>query len=126
MGLREQAKADIERITANTDEFGILMDWTAPTLETCTVTGLHTRHHLGIDTDGNAVNSRKAHVSVSEKYFTDAGYPIRNAEGDVNLDGHTVVVNDSNGTPRTYQIQEWFPNEDIGLITCILTEYAAD
>jgi hypothetical protein len=126
MSLRDRAKADIEQITANTAEFAIEMTWTAPTAETCTVNGLHTRHHLAVDTDGNPVNSRKAHVSVSEKYFTDAGYPIRTSNGDVNLDGHIVVVNDSNGTPRSYQIQEWFPNEDIGLITCILTEYAAD
>jgi hypothetical protein len=90
------------------------------------VAGLHTRHHLGVDTDGNAVNSRKAHVSVAEQKFIDAGYTIRNADGDVDLDGHKVVVNDSNGVARTYEIQEWFPNETVSLITCILVEYAAD
>jgi len=126
MGLREQAKADIENITSNTNEFAISMTWTSPDAETCTVSGLHTRHHLGVDTDGNAVNSRKAHVSVAEQHFIDAGYTIRNANGEVDLDGHKVVVNDSNGVARTYEIQEWFPNETVSLITCILAEYAAD
>lgn len=126
MGLREQAKADIENITSNTNEFAISMTWTNPSAETCTVAGLHTRHHLGVDTDGNAVNSRKAHVSVAEQKFIDAGYTIRNADGDVDLDGHKVVVNDSNGVARTYEIQEYFPNETVSLITCILVEYAAD
>jgi hypothetical protein len=70
MSLRDRAKSDIEFITSNENDFGIEMTFTAPTSETAIVAGLHTKHWLNIDTDGNTVSSKKAHVSVSEKFLT--------------------------------------------------------
>jgi len=81
MSLIQRAKADIERITSNQNEFGVEMVLTAPTSETITVTGLHTKINLGVDTDGQMVNSKKAHISVSEKFLTDAGYQVRDGYG---------------------------------------------
>lgn len=123
MGLREQAKKDTERITSNLNEWGIEMTFVAPTLETATIKGIHSKHHLGIDTDGNAVNSKKAHVSFSEKFLIDANYPVRNANGEVDLTGHKVSVKDSTGITKNYIMISYFPNETIGLITCILADY---
>ena len=73
MSLIAQAKADIEQITYNQNEFGVLITFTAPDDSTATVAGLHTKHHLGLDTDGNPVNSKNAHISFSEKNLTDEG-----------------------------------------------------
>lgn len=119
MSLLDQAKADIQQITSNIDEFAREIIFVAPTSETVTINGLHTKHHLGVDNEGNMVNSKNAHLSFSEKLLTDEGYPVR-INGEVNLKGHKVTVVDSTGNPCTYVIRQWFPNESIGLITCIL------
>lgn len=125
MSLIAQAKADIEKITGNTGEFAKGMTFTSPTPpgQTAVVNGLHTKHHLGVDTDGAEVNAENAHVSVSEKALTDEGYTVRNAEGEVDLKDHKVTVKDSTGVNITYVIREWFQNETIGLIVCILGDY---
>lgn len=122
MGLIDQAKADIETITSNSNDFGKSMILLSPFGDELVVIGLHTKHHLGIDNDGNFVNSKNAHISVSEKFLTDAGYPVR-INGEVNLSGHRVKVADSTGVVKTYSIDQWFPNETVGLITCILGTY---
>jgi hypothetical protein len=120
MSLINQAKADIEAITSNLSEFGVEMTLTAPTSETATITGLHTKHHLGITTDGDMVSTKKAHVSFSEKFLTDLNYPVRDENGEVNLTNHTVAVKDSTGNVCNYFFKQWFPDETIGLIACIL------
>ena len=74
----------------------------------------------GIDDDGNVVNTKNAHISFSEKQLTDASYPTRNADGDVALYGHKATWIDSTGSSITYTIREFFPDETIGVILCIL------
>ena len=123
MSLIAQAKEDWKTITSNADEFGIEMTLTAPTGETATVTGLHTKHHLGIDKEGAAVNAKNAHVSVSEELLTAAGYPVRNDAGEVNLKSHRVSVADSTGTAKEYVVAQWFPDETVGVIVMILTDF---
>lgn len=123
MNLYDQAKKDIEKITANQNEWAVEITLTAPSSEKAIITGLHTKHHLGVDTDGNAVNSKKAHISFSEKYLTDVNYPVRDANGEVSLSGHKISVKDSTGTAKKYIMQSWFPDETIGLITCIIQDY---
>lgn len=123
MGLIQQAKELIEQITVNSDDFAVAITLTSPTGTTATIKGLHTKHHLGIDTDGNMVNTKKAHVSFSEKYLTDVSYPIRNAAGEVDLKKHKVSVKDSTGTAKNYMIQSWYPDETVGLIVCILEDF---
>ena len=124
MSLLESAKRDIERITSNVGEFARAATFKAPTGEEVTVNVLHTKHHLGVDAELKKwANTKNAHISVSEKFLVDAGYPVRNAEGKVYLEQHKVTVKDSTGTDCTYVIEQWFPNETIGLITCILGDY---
>jgi hypothetical protein len=97
MSLIEQAQRDIQRITSNSKEFGVNMTFIAPTGEIAQVTGLHTKHHLGIDTEGNRINSRNAHVSVSEYVLNAQYYPVRNSNNEVDLNKHLVSVRDSTG-----------------------------
>jgi hypothetical protein len=120
MGLQEQAKADIEQITSNSDEWGVEMTLIAPDSSTVTITGLHSKHHLGVNNEGVRVNAKNAHVSFSEKFLTDADYPVRNTAGEVNLKNHQVSVKDSTGMVWDYVIREWYPDETIGFIVCIL------
>ena len=123
MNLIDQAKADIEQITSNLNEFAVEIIFTSPTEQTATISGLHTKIHLGVDTDGLAVNSKKSHISFSEKFLIDASYPVRNSSGEVNLRNHRVAVKDSPGNLKNYTVKEIFPDETIGLITCMLDDF---
>jgi hypothetical protein len=123
MGLIEQAQIDIREITSNLNDFGVAMKLIAPNLTELDLVGLHTKHHLGYDQDGKMVNTKNAHVSFSEDILVDASYPYRNASGEVNLKGHKVIVKDSTRNDVEYIIREWFPDETIGLIVCILGDY---
>lgn len=123
MGLVDRIKKDIEKITSNSKEFGVEMTLTAPTHETITIKGLHTKHHLSLETDGTLTNSKNAHVSFSEKFLTDSLYPVRNISGEVDLKNHRVDVKDSTGEIKKYLIQQWFPDETVGLIVCILEDF---
>lgn len=120
MGLIEQAKSDIARFTSNDREFGIELILTAPDGETATINGLHTKHHLSVDTDGNIVNAKNAHIAFSETILE--GYPLR-INGEVNLNNHRISAKDSTGVLKHYKIKQWFPDETVGLIVCILQDY---
>lgn len=123
MGLLEQAKQDIQEITTDLDEWGVEMTLTAPTSETITLNGLHTKHHMAVEADTNKqVNSKNAHISISEQLLIDGNYPYTQ-DGEVMLNGHKVVVKDSTGTECTYVIRESFPDRTIGLIVCILGDF---
>lgn len=121
MSLIEQAKKDWQTITTDTSGFGVVINLTTPNdSDTVELKGLHAKHHIGIDTDGNLVNSKNAHISFSEQQLIDASYPYRNTGDEVALYNHKISVKDSTGQEKKYVIREWFPDETIGVILCIL------
>lgn len=122
MSLKERAKADIERITSNTNEWAQAMTLIAPSGgPELAVTGLHTKHTLGIDAQKQKwVNAPNQHISISEQLLIDGSYPYVLSSGEISFHNHKVKVIDSSGQEYTYRIKEWFPNRTIGLITCIL------
>ena len=122
MSLLDQIQTDIKNITSNADEFARSALFTAPSSETATVNVIHTKHHLGVDTDGNVINTKNAHIAVSEGLLTALGYPVR-IDGEVNLTNHRVDVKDSTGIVKNYIIREFLPDETIGLIVCLLGVY---
>lgn len=124
MSLLAQAKADIEQITSDPNGFSAQLTFTAPDASTATIRGLFTEHHLAIDTDGNQVNAKNSHISFSEKFLADAGYPVRNSGGKVFVKDHRVrVVVSGLNIDRTYIIRENFPDETVKLIVCILGDF---
>ena len=122
MGLFDQAKKDIQQITSNSDEWGVELTFISPAGLSVKTYGVHTKHHLGYDTEGNRVNTKNASFSVSEQNLIDLNYPIRNEHNNVNLGGHKIDAKDSTGTLCHYVINQWFPDESVGLIVCILSE----
>jgi hypothetical protein len=120
MSLLERARNDIANISSNTGGFGVEMSFISPAspAETCTITGLFSRHHIDVNRQGVAFNSRMAHVSVSESIFDEADYTIRNANGEVDLKGHRVTVE-----WVQYVVSQWFPSDTGKLITIILGKY---
>lgn len=124
MGLLDDIKADLVEITTDTEGFGAELTFTDPAGDvTATIAGLHTKHHISLDETGKPVNSKNAHISFVESVLVAAGYEIRNSSGEVSLSGHKVAVADSTGEEKNYMIREWFPDEKLGLIVCILGDF---
>lgn len=89
-------------------------------------TGFASKHWINFDTDGNAANSKNAHICLDEDKLVAAGYPVRNSDKEVYLLKHRVSVKDSSGEVKTYVIIESFPDETLGLIVCILGDYGTN
>lgn len=123
-GIIERAQRDVQRITSDSDSgFGVSITLTAPDTTEVTVIGTHAKHHLNVDTDGNVVNSKTAHVAISEALLVAANYPVRNTAGEVDLKDHRIRVKDSTGTTPYYTVQSWFPDETVGLIVITLEDF---
>lgn len=123
MGLVAQAKADIETITTNLNDWSVEMTLINVAGVSINIKGIHTKIHLGVDTEGNIVESKQVHVSFSEKTVTDLGYSIRNAGGEVDMKNWKLNVKDSTGIIKNYVMLRWFADETIGLISCMFEDY---
>lgn len=121
MNLFNQAIQDAKLLTNR--DFAVPIVFVAPTNETVTINGWTSKHHIGFDTDGNMINSKKAHVTFSESDLTDAGYPFRNTDGEVYMKNHLITVKDSTQTTEQFKVAQWYPDERLGLITLILSEF---
>lgn len=126
MGLLEKARKDWKAITGSTNHWAVDILLTAPTGETASFTNIHSKHHMSIDGDGLPVNGKNAHISFSESQIIDSNplYPIRNIKGEVSMARHRASVMDSTGLSKQYVIERWHQDETLGVIVCILGNYA--
>lgn len=85
--------------------------------------GLHSKHWLNFDNNGNSVNSKNAHITINESDLIANNYPYRNSQQEINLDRHKVEVSDSSRFVKKYVILEWHPSETFGTIICTLGDY---
>lgn len=123
MSILDRARADMQTITSNPNDWGTSAVFTAPTSETATVNVLHTKHKTAYTDDGEMVNIQIASIAVAEALLTAVSYPTRDAENEVYFQDHTVTCADSSGTVRNYIVDQWFPDETLGLIVLILKQY---
>lgn len=87
------------------------------------IKGFGTKHFINFDSDGLPVNTKNVHICISEDDLTALLYPVRNAKTEVSLLNHKVIFKDSTGNARTYRINENYPDEVLGLITCVLSDF---
>jgi hypothetical protein len=86
--------------------------------------GLHSKHWIGFDSDGSQINSKNAHILISEKVLVDSLYVTRNLKtGNIDLLKHRITVKDSTLIEKEYVILECYPSETFGLIVCVLGDY---
>ena len=86
-------------------------------------TGFVSKHWNNFDSDGLPINSKNAHICIDEDDLVSKSYPVRNQKNEVHLKNHRVSVKDSSGILKRYLIKEWYPDETLGLIVCILSDY---
>lgn len=127
MGILDRARNDFKKHITSASGAGedILIETPvgAPVNGSANVRGLAMKHHLSFNTDGQMVNSKNTHITISESDLVELNYPIRNTKSEVSLHLHKVTYTDSSGTDATYLIIQSFPDETLGVITCILGDY---
>lgn len=128
MGLIEQATKDIQQILSNPDEFGISIKMAAPNGQIANIIGVHPKVHLGVSTEGNVISSKQARATFAERTvkFANSNYPLRNSDGNIDLEGHIFSMADSTGITKDYVVQTWIPDETIGIIVVMLGDYGQD
>ena len=87
------------------------------------VQGIATKHHMSYDEDGQLQNAKNAHITVNESDLTDAGIVTRNGTGEVYLLNMQVAVADSTGVVKEYVIRQNWPNETLGHIVCLISDF---
>jgi len=121
----EKAKSDWKRLL-NNGGFGVSITLTPPNSSASTIVkAIAIKHHNSIGTDGLPINAKNVHISIIESDLIALSYTVRNVEGEVSLRNHRVSFADSNDNVKNYIIKETFPDETIGLITCILGDYGS-
>lgn len=121
----ERARADWIRFSTG-GGFEVDLTFETPSGSvTKTVQGIGMKHHLSVDSEGVNVNQLNAHITVSENELIDAGYPVRNGSDIVDLKDHKLRYADSTGVEKEYLIKQTYPDETVGMITCILGEYGS-
>lgn len=115
------ARADWQRFSAD-GFFSVEITFKSPgDVDTAVIKGIGIKHHLSIDSDGRDLDSKNAHVTVSEALLVAEGYPVRETPaGEVALKDHSVFFADSTGLVKSYVITRTYPDETVGMITCIL------
>lgn len=125
MGRIETAQAATKRIRQDPNGFTKSIQFTANDgVTTATIRGMSAVIHLGVDNQGEFVNTRKAHVSIVESSLTDQGFPTRDQNNALTLKGNKVNVIDSTGQTEQYVVRENYPDEALGLIVCMLGDWA--
>lgn len=126
MDLLSRARSDAKRITTNGNEWGQPVRFKAPGGTEVTINARANKIHVKLDGDGIPFNSKNASVTFSEQSLSQAGYDsIRSVQSkEVDMKNHRVSWTDSTGESFTYRISETFPDETIGLIVAILTDYS--
>jgi hypothetical protein len=122
MSLIEAAKRDIKAITTQLTEFAVNMTLIDLEGNEYAVKGVYSKHHIKVDSEGNAMIGKNASFSISEYVLIDLDYPYRNDKGEVYLKNHELIVKDSTGLEKHHVIDQWLPDETIGLIVCILKD----
>lgn len=127
MNIQDRAKAAIKRITGNIDGAGVAITLIKPNGGlSFDIVGTSTKHHLSVDQEtGELTNSMTASISFSEENSIAAGLDIRNSKGEVDLKGYHAKLADSTDVIKEYIITEWFPDEKLALIVCMLGYYEA-
>lgn len=89
-----------------------------------TVQAMPTSHWMSLgNSDGVDVDTKNAHIAVSEKLLTDEGYTTRNASGEISMLGHVVKWKDARGVEGVYTVRQTYPSNTVGIIVIILEDH---
>lgn len=121
MSLLDQIRKDVKHILNNGNDFAIPIIFSNPDLTfEVEVMGTAKKHHTALDEIGNVINSRQASVTIHESDLAKYAYPVRNVQGEVAMRNHKCRWADAMGNTWVYEVDEWFPDEHLGIIVILL------
>lgn len=123
MGLIDNIRKDITRITTDLNGWGAPIQFVSPTGQIANVVGQHTEIWFELDTEGNLVNTKQANVAVTNESLIAAGYTFRDSNGEVSFRKHKINVANVSGVTLNYIAKTWHPDETTGLILIFLDLY---
>ncbi|MGB0881420.1 MAG: hypothetical protein ACPGSO_00595 [Vicingaceae bacterium] len=124
MSLVDRAREDARQIITNGNDWGVELTLITPDGSTSlTLNGLHTKHSIDVDSEGNIIKGRNAHVNIVESVLDENLYPYKSVDGEIILYNHRVVVSDATKDNVEYVINEFIPDEFLGVIVCILGDF---
>lgn len=123
MGIIDNIRKDITRITTDPHGWGVPIQFISPLGQTINIIGMHTEVWFNVDSDGNLVNTKLANVAVSNKSLIDAGYVFRDSNNEVNFNKHKVNVANVTGAVLNYSCKTWHPDEQTGIILIFLNDF---
>lgn len=119
MGIYEMAIRDWRKFSQQREATFIDADGVEATVE-----AMPTSHWMRLDnSDGVDVDTKNAHIAVSEKLLTDEGYTTRNASGEIAMLGHVVKWKDARGVEGVYTVRQTYPSNTVGIIVIILEDH---
>lgn len=120
MGLLDKAREEMQRFIVDTDGFATEATFTAPDTSTCTVGVRYNNHKETMVAEGEENVVQVATIAVSEEVLKDQSYPTRDSNDLIHFQHHLVDVSDSTGDTKNYIIDNWYPDENFGLIVLVL------
>lgn len=121
MSILDFAKKDYQHIVRDRAAWSKDLEFVSPSGVSVNIVGHGMTHNTSYGTDGQVVNGKNTHVSIVETDLVDAGYPLYNSKGVISLTNHTVSFLDSVGVMGHYVINQYYPDETLGIIVCILS-----
>lgn len=124
MNITEQARKDFETFLTDSDNgFAENITIKAKDMTTLNLSAYCTGHRNGFDTEGNPINVQQVSITLSERVLSSNSYPYLNADNQCDLDGHNVIIPSAVGSPVEYRIEQWYHDQEIGAIVCMLGWY---
>lgn len=125
MSVLTKARTDWKSLSQRAFDLEIRL--VSPDGDQAIVKGLAAETNVQFDLDGDGIptNDNDAHFSFVESNLIEANatYPIRDANGEVDLQKHKVAFPDANGTLKAYTIKEAHPDQTVGVIFCRLSNF---
>lgn len=126
MGLRDLAQSDLGAILEDkATGFGWDISVTDPSGNTQALVGFSDDIAQIIDPDtGTAVSGRLASVSIRISSLIAAGLSLPQGIADAGSKPWIIGFNDINGNPYTFKVSQSNPDRALGLVVCLLENYA--
>ena len=124
MNIKQKAIADWNRLSQSA--FGLDLIITTPDgSQTATIQGIGTDIAYNMETDGQDASVRNVHIGFNEAVLLAANpaYPVRNADGLVDMHHHRVSFEDAQGIVRNYSIKQIYPDNTVGMIMCDCSDF---
>jgi len=126
MGLRQQARRDVQRILSDVDGFAWSIVVTNPDGRSACVRGFSTDVADLIDPEtGMGISGRQAEVSLPLAPLRKAGFDLPAHIASEDSKPWTMRFDDIEGTSHTFKVMRTAPDRTVGLVLCYLEAYVA-